>query len=204
MVHRQSILTLLLALLAVVLVSCGGPTESVVQAPTYTASQIERIQQYVPKLLEARERTTKQLSFEIENEEWQNASAFIHGPLGQTLLDMNNLARNLAPQVQSEARQVARSLFDDLVDIDQAAKERNATAAGRAYQATLNDFDRFFQLIPPEAQARLESVQGSLKAPTVKEQPQAVEIAPDIVPQPEVEEVVPVAPQAQVEADTLS
>jgi len=193
MVCRRSILTLFLALFAVVLVSCGGPTESVVQAPTYTASQIEKIQQYIPKLLEARERTTTQLSFEIENQEWQNASAFIHGPLGQTLLDMNNLARNLAPQVQSEARQVARSLFDDLVDIDQAAKQRNAAAASRAYQATLNDFERFFQLIPLEAQAQSKPVQGSLKGPEAKEQPQVGKIAPEI-PQP----------AAQVEANTLS
>jgi len=167
MVRRRSILTLLLALFAVVLVSCSSPRESTVQPPTYTASQIERIQQYVPKLLEARERTNQQLSFEIENQEWQNISAFIHGPLGQTLLDMNNLARNLAPQVQSEARQVARALFDDLVDIDQAAKDRNASAAAKAYQAALNDFEQFFQLIPPEAQ---EPVQGSLKA---EERPQA-------------------------------
>ncbi len=199
MIRPRSILTLLLGLLAIVLVSCSGPTETALQPPTYSASQIERIQQYVPKLREARERTTKQLSFEIENQEWQNASAFIHGPLGQTLLDMNNLARNLAPQVQGEARQVARSLFDDLVDIDQAAKERNATAAGRAYQATLDDFERFFQLIPSAAHAQPQPIGANPE----KEKPQAIEIAPE-APQPAVEDVVPVAPQAQVEADTLS
>lgn len=193
----RSILTLLLGLLAIVLVSCGGPTETAFQPPTYSALQIERIQQSVPKLREARERTTKQLSFEIENQEWQNVSAFIHGPLGQTLLDMNNLARNLAPQVQGEARQVARSLFDDLVDIDQAAKERNATAAGKAYQATLDDFERFFQLIPSAAQAQPQPIANP------EGQPQAIEIAPEVA-QPAVEDVVPVAPQAQVEVDTLS
>lgn len=183
MKRYQSVLTLVIGLVAVVLVSCGSPTA--IKPPTYTPLQIERIQQSLPKLLVTRERVRKQLNFEIQNQRWQDIRAFIHGPLGQTLQDMNNLARNLAPEVQQDARQVSRALSNDLVDIDEAAKEQKAAAAGKAYQSALEDFERFFQLVPPEAQAQVPEPLG------VEPQPEETVEAVPVPPQPV--EVIPAA-----------
>lgn len=172
----RSVLALVLGLVTVLLVSCGGPTETSIKPPAYTQIQLERIQQSLPELQEARERMQKQLSLEIQNQEWQNIRAFVHGPLGETLQDMNSVARNLAPQAQQDARQATRALFDDLVDIDEAAKKQNATAVGKAYRAALEDFDRFLQLVPPQVQARLQEAEPRLRVESRPEE--TVEIVP--------------------------
>ncbi len=185
MVLYRSVFGLLLGLIAVVLVSCGAPTETSIEPATYSPIQLERIQLYVPGVQEAREQMQKQLKFEIQNQEWQNISGFVHGPLGETLLDMNSVVRNLAPEVQQDARRVTRTLFDNLVKIDEAAQDRNAIAASKAYQAALDGFDQFFQLVPAEAQAKLAEPMPAV------EPEETMEIVPDVEPQPDVEVVPP-------------
>lgn len=148
MVRYRSILTWVLALIAVVLVSCGGPSATNVAPPTYTATQIARIQQYVPELLEARTRMETELMADIQVGDWQEVSSFTHGPLGQALQNMNNIVRNLLPEDQKQARQLTRQLFDNLVDIDQAGEINNPSLAMQQYSAALEDYDQFLALIP--------------------------------------------------------
>lgn len=147
MVRYRSILTWVLALVAVVLVSCGGPSATIAP-PTYTSTQITRIQQYVPELLDARNRMATELTAVIEAGDWQEVSSFTHGPLGQALQNMNIIARNLLPEDQKQARQLSRQIFDNLVDIDQAGNINNPSLAMQQYAAVEEDFDQFLALIP--------------------------------------------------------
>lgn len=163
MIRFQSILTWLVALIAVVLVSCGGPTTTTEVPTTYTPDQITRVQRYVPSLTAARERMETELAREIEAKDWQEVSTFLHGPLGQALQDMNTVARNLLPQDQENARQLARQLFDNLVDIDQAGKIDNVSLARQQYAAALNDFDQFLELLPQPPETAAEEA-GSAPA----------------------------------------
>jgi len=166
MIRFQSILTWIVALIAVVLVSCGGPTATSEVPTTYTPDQLARIQRYVPSLVAARERMGTELARKIEAKDWQEVSTFVHGPLGQALQDMNMVARNLLPQDQENARQLARQLFDNLVDIDQAGNIDNLNLARQQYAAALKDFDQFLELLPQPQQTASEE---SGSAPDLQE-----------------------------------
>lgn len=151
MMIKQRLISLVLVLVAVFVVSCGGPSATVAP-PTYTQIQLERIQGYIPGILEAHERFGE-LESGIQAEDWQEVQAVMRGPLGQMLQDMNSLTRNLLPKDQQAARQAARNFFDDLVDIDQAAEGQKVDVALLGYTQALKDFDEFMQLIPTSGQA---------------------------------------------------
>lgn len=142
----RPVLALILSLFAVVLVSCGGPTE--VKAPTYTTDQIDKIEQYASVLFKNRDRLERELTTEIETGDWSDVVSLIHGPLGEIRQDMSNLARNLAPvpRLQADARQVAKDFFKDLVKIDEAAQKQNSSSALRAYDSAIGDLDRFLDI----------------------------------------------------------
>lgn len=146
MARHRSILSLILVIVATFIVSCGGPTAAKV-APTYTATQIEQIQQYVPDLAALRDRMSEIPVF-IQRRDWIDVRNFIHGPLGELRLKMTYVTRNLLPQDQEAGRQLTRDLFNDLVKIEQAAEESNSQAAVRNYQAALTDINKFLQLVP--------------------------------------------------------
>jgi photosystem II protein PsbQ len=155
MARQRSILSLILGILATFIVSCGSPTVAKVP-PTYTAAQVEQIQQYVPKIVGLRDRATSELQRLIQNRDWINVSDFIHGPLGELRLQMIYVTRNLLPQDQDKARQATRKFFDDLVTIDQAAQKGEYQRAARNYREALGDIDAFLELVPkssPLAQA---------------------------------------------------
>jgi len=71
------ILSLIIVFVATFLVSCGSPT--VAKALTYTAAQIEQIQQYVPDMVALRDRMSELL---IKRRDWIDVNNFIHGPRG--------------------------------------------------------------------------------------------------------------------------
>lgn len=165
MVRYQSLVALMLGLVAFMLVGCSGPSFRV-ETPTYSEAQVERIQQYIPEISTARDRLQNELIDDVRLKDWQEVRAFVHGPLGQMLLDMNYLARNLPPQAQKNARQVTKALVDDLIDIDQAAQKEDARAVSKAYKVALEDVNTFFQLIPEAAQAQPEAAAKLLELPT--------------------------------------
>ena len=147
MVRHRSLLSLILVIVATFLISCSSPTVAKV-APTYTAAQVEQIQQYVPEIVRLRDRTTSELQRLIQNREWTDVSSFIHGPLGELRLQMTYASRNFLPQAQNTARQATRDLFDHLVKIDQAAQNGSYQTATLNYREALADIDTFLQLIP--------------------------------------------------------
>lgn len=147
MARYRSLLSLILVIVATFLVSCGSPT--VATAPqTYTVAQIEQIQRYVPEIVALRDRTSRELQRSIQRRDWINVSNFIHGPLGELRLEMINVSRKLLPKDQERASQLTRDFFDNLVKIDQAAKDGQSERVTLNYRQALADLDNFLQLIP--------------------------------------------------------
>lgn len=146
MVRYRSILSLILALVATFLVSCGSPTEAKVPQ-TYTPSQVEQIQEYVPGILALRDRM-KEIPSMIQRRDWIDVSDFIHGPVGELRLKMTYVTRNLLPKDQQGAREATRNFFDDLVKIYQAAEQADAKKAIANYRDALTDLDTFLKYVP--------------------------------------------------------
>lgn len=147
MARYRAVLSLILVIVATFIVSCSSP--SAVKLPeTYTVSQIDVIQRSVPEILGLRDRMTNELQKLIKRRDWIGVSNFIHGPLGELRLEMINISRSLLPKDQDKARQLTRDLFDNLVKIDQAAKDSQPQKATLNYQEALADIDAFLQLIP--------------------------------------------------------
>lgn len=146
MARQRSIFSLVLVLLATFLISCGGPGVAVAP-PTYTAVQLERIQEYVPQIQVVRDRTDE-LKNLIYKKDWIDVSNFIHGPMAEARLSMNYVIPNLLPNDQPTARQITKDLLNHLVKIDQAAGQANTQLALSNYQSAVADIDKFFQLLP--------------------------------------------------------
>ncbi len=146
MARYRSILSLIIVIVATFLVSCGSPT--VAKAPpTYTAAQIEQIQQYVPDMVALRDRMSE-LQMLIKRRDWIDVSNFIHGPLGELRLKMTYVTRNLLPKDQAQASEATRDLFDHLVKIEQAAENGDFNPATLNYREALADINTFLQLLP--------------------------------------------------------
>lgn len=146
MVRYRSILSLMLAIVATFLVSCGGPTTATLPQ-TYTTAQVEQIQEYVPGILTLRDRM-KEIPSMIQRRDWIDLSDFIHGPLGELRLKMTYVTRNLLPKDQAGAREATRDLFDDLVQIYQAAQQGDANKAILNYGEAFTDLDNFLKYVP--------------------------------------------------------
>ncbi|MDB9448195.1 photosystem II protein PsbQ [Anabaenopsis sp. FSS-46] len=146
MARQRSIFSLILVLLATLLISCGGPSGTVAP-PTYSATQLERIQEYVPKIQAVRDRAAE-LKTLIEKKDWINVGNFIHGPMTEARLSMTYIIPNLLPSSQPTAREKNRDLLNHLVKIDEAAGQGNTQPALNNYQAALGDIDQFLQLLP--------------------------------------------------------
>ena len=144
----RSILALILVLVTTFLVSCGGPSASK-QPPTYTAQQIEQIQQYADRLGEMRQRLST-LAGNIQDRDWVEVGSLIHGPLGTLRQEMNYLSRQLLPQEQKVARDLAKNVFKSLNTIDAAASENNYSEAIRNYGLAVKNLDEFLQLVPEQ------------------------------------------------------
>jgi photosystem II protein PsbQ len=149
MVKLRSVLTVLLAFAIVALVSFGNVAEAkkLTKPPSYSSEQIATIQEYETKLSALRERMPE-LADLIQKQDWVFVRNFIRGPLGELRSEMSYLTQNLLAADQAEARKIARSVFTNLVAIDQAAQNEDYKLAIRNYSETLRDFDAFLQRVP--------------------------------------------------------
>ncbi len=145
MTKHRSILSIFLALVAMLLISCGSPT--VAKVPTYTSEQVAEIQSYAKEVSAMRDRLPE-LQDLIQKEDWTFVRNFIHGPLGELRVKMSAVTRNLLPNAQKPSRQAAKEVFDALVTIDRAVEETDSELATRKYSEAVKAFDAFFQLVP--------------------------------------------------------
>lgn len=150
MARYRSIFSLILVIVATFLVSCGSPTTA--SAPqTYTAAQVQQIQQYVPDILALRDRLDE-IPRAIQRRNWIDVSDFIHGPMAELRLKMTYVTRNLLPKDREEAQKATRAFFDDLVKIYQAAEQGDAKKATLNYREALTDIDAFLKYVPQQSQ----------------------------------------------------
>jgi photosystem II protein PsbQ len=146
----RSILSGILALFTIILVSCGSPQAKV--PPTYSAEQIEQIQSSASRLVGMRDRMGE-LEALIEAKNWPYVDMFIHGPLGTLREQTSRISRNLLPNDQTAAGDIAKELFQHLEAIDAAANANDYYQAVRNYSDSLADFDAFLDLIPSSKSA---------------------------------------------------
>ncbi|MEH2348465.1 MAG: photosystem II protein PsbQ [Nostoc sp.] len=146
MVRQRSIFSLVLVLLATFLMSCGSPGVAIAP-PTYTATQLERIQTYVPQIQAVRDRSDE-LTTLIKKGDWINVRNFIHGPITEVKLNLTYITPNLLPKDQPTARQITRDFFKDLVKLDKATSASNPLVALNNSQAAFADLDKFLDLLP--------------------------------------------------------
>ncbi|MEH2069486.1 MAG: photosystem II protein PsbQ [Nostoc sp.] len=146
MVRQRSIFSFVLVLLATFLISCGGPGVAVAP-PTYTETQIAKIQEYVPEIQAVRARS-QELQTLIQRKDWINVSNFIHGPVAEARLNLTYVTPHLLPKDQTAARQITRDLFNHLVKVNQGASSANGELASSNSQAAFKDIDKFLQLLP--------------------------------------------------------
>jgi len=145
MTRPRSFFALMMAFMMAFLVSCSSVEAKV--PTTYTAAQIQQIQRYAPTLTEFRSRMDN-LGTLIQNRNWIDTITYIHGPLGDLRGTMRAVSGTLLPQSQQKAVDLTKSLFGDLVEIDNAAKVADYAKITAGYQKAVNDFDTFLQLIP--------------------------------------------------------
>jgi hypothetical protein len=68
--------------------------------------------------------------------------------LGFLRQDMRYLSEKLLPADQQKAQQLSKDLFNDLVQLDAAAKDRNYGIALGKFNEAIRDFDAFLDIIP--------------------------------------------------------
>jgi photosystem II protein PsbQ len=155
MLNYRSVVACILALVTAFLLNVGHAeaAKKVKQPPTYTAEQLEQIQAYAAELQTMRDRLPE-LAPLITRKDWTFTRNFIHGPLGELRIQMQNLSRTLLPDAQKSAQTLAKTVFDDLVAIDQAAQDNNYQVAIRKYASMTKDFDAFLALVPEAARPK--------------------------------------------------
>ncbi len=141
----RPILSLILVLATTLLVSCGSATVSA--PPTYTPEKLQKIETYRIPLDIARQRISE-LGESIGNENWSNASSFLHGPLGSIRRDLTYLSRALLPDEQESALEAANDIFGHFENIDAAVSDKNYTVAINQYKEVVSDLDAYAGLIP--------------------------------------------------------
>lgn len=148
MMRYRAVLSVILAAIAVFLVSCSSPAPTV-KGPTYTPQQLEQIQNYLTDVEELRDRLLE-IPPLVQKQQWVDVQTFIHGPLGELRFKMGKLARSLEPKVQKQALEAAQEVFEHLILIDEATLTRDNRKALFNYNETLKDFDAFLSLVPKQ------------------------------------------------------
>jgi photosystem II protein PsbQ len=138
-------ISVLLAFVAVFLVSCGDGSQA--KAPTYSATQLEQIQATNKNVMALRDRLPE-LATLIQSRDWNNVKSFIHGPLGEIRTRMAGLSRELLPGTKEQALSVSKEIFVHLNNIDAAAGNNDYALAMRNYGEAIKDFTTFSSLIP--------------------------------------------------------
>lgn len=163
MVKFRALLSFLFACVAFVLVGCGGPV-AVSVPPTYTDAQLQQIQQYLPEIQSAYERLDA-LGAAIQAGNWQEVRSTIRGPFGSMIQDLKYVNSHLLPADQKVAQELSRNIFQDFVDIDQAAASTNVNVALQSFNTAVQDIEKFLGQLPEMPAQASEAA----SAPSVEE-----------------------------------
>jgi photosystem II protein PsbQ len=145
MIRKKSLVTWMIALLAVLMVSCSS---GVAKVTTYSPEQLTKIADYTTNLVVYRDRMDR-LNELIQKQQWVNVDTYIHGPLGALRGQTTYLTQNLLlPKDRDQVLSAAREIFDHLEKIDVAANDGNYNLAVTNYQEAVKDLENFLDLIP--------------------------------------------------------
>jgi photosystem II protein PsbQ len=149
MTKYRSIVALALAFVMVVMLSFASPAEAKTKKKkqVYTAAQIETIRDYEADINVMRDRLSD-LGALIEKEDWVFARNFIHGPLGELRFKMLGIAKELFPETATKARDVTRTVFNQLNLIDKASADKDYRAAKKAFGEMNKNIEVFLALLP--------------------------------------------------------
>lgn len=145
--NRISLITLILSIVAVVLVSCGGPSATTVAPSTYSDLQITRIKDFLSDIQKNAERFAD-LETSIAKADWQEASNIMRGSLGQMLMDMRALNRNLLAKDRPTPAALTQALTEDFLKIDQAADLDSVPLAQAGFRDAVADFNAYLNSLP--------------------------------------------------------
>ncbi|MCI3279912.1 photosystem II protein PsbQ [Synechococcus sp. PCC 6717] len=145
--NRTSLISLILTLVAVVLVGCGGPSATTTVPPTYSDLQITRINDYLSDIEKNAERFAD-LEASIAKADWQEAGNIMRGSLGEMLMDMRALNRNLLAKDQPTPTALTRALTEDFLKIDQAADLNSVPLAQEGFRDATADFNAYLNSLP--------------------------------------------------------
>jgi photosystem II protein PsbQ len=145
MIRKKSLVTWMIALLAVLMVSCSS---GVAKVTTYSPEQLTKIADYTTNLVVYRDRMDR-LNELIQKQQWVNVDTYIHGPLGALRGQTTYLTQNLLlPKDRDQVLSAAREIFEHLEKIDVAANDGNYNLAVTNYQEAVKDLENFLDLIP--------------------------------------------------------
>ncbi len=145
--NRTSFISLLLSVMAVILVGCGGPSATTAPPPTYSDLQITRINDYLSDIQKNAERFAD-LEASIAKADWQEAGNIMRGSLGEMLMDMRALNRNLLPKDQPTPTALTRALTEDFLKIDQGADLNSVNLAQEGFREAEADFNAYLSSLP--------------------------------------------------------
>jgi photosystem II protein PsbQ len=141
----RPLISLILVFISVFVVSCSDASQA--KAPTYSATQLVRIQTTTKNVTALTDRLPE-LSAMIQKRDWNNVKSFIHGPLGDIRVLMSGLSRELLPGTKEKALKVSKEIFVHLNKIDEAAGNNDYPGAIRNYGEAIKDITTLFDLTP--------------------------------------------------------
>jgi photosystem II protein PsbQ len=146
----RSFLATALAFVMVLCLTFASPAQAKgkSKAKVYTSEQITEIQGYAGEVNVMCDRITTELKDLVVKEDWIFMRNFIHGPLGELRLKMLTIAKDLFPDTQAKARDLAKDTFTALTQLDRAGADKDARVANRAFKDLVKTLDEFNALLP--------------------------------------------------------
>ena len=80
-------------------------------------------------------------------EKWVDVITYIHGPFGEIRRELRAIASQLSKPQQASANDLANDLFKNFVQLDNAAKGKDAIAAENAFKNALQNFEAIANLV---------------------------------------------------------
>ncbi len=80
-------------------------------------------------------------------EKWVDVITYIHGPFGEIRRELRAIASQLSKPQQASANDLANDLFKNFVQLDNAAKGKDAIAAENAFKNSLQNFEAIANLV---------------------------------------------------------
>lgn len=80
-------------------------------------------------------------------QKWNDVITYIHGPFGEIRRELRLIAGQLSKTQKETANDLANNLFKNFVQMDNAAKDKDAIAAERAFKNALQDFESIIDLV---------------------------------------------------------